>query len=85
MAAKDYEFYPAALTGQVYLAKKTKTPHLMSKDRRVVTDDEIIGLFDHYLRKFCARKGGDTINITDENGKILFTATLKDTDDETEN
>ena len=31
MAAKDYEFYPAALTGQVYLAKKTKTPHLMSK------------------------------------------------------
>ena len=79
MAAKDYEFYPAALTGQVYLAKKTKTPY------RVVTDDEIIGLFEHYLRKFCARKGGDTINITDENGKILFTATLKDTDDETEN
>lgn len=85
MAAKDYEFYPAALTGQVYLAKKTKTPNLMSKDRRIVTDDEIIGLFEYYLRRFCARNDSNTINITDENGKLLFTATLKDTKDETEN
>lgn len=85
MAAKDYEFYPAALGGQVYLAKKTKTPHLMSKDRRIVTDNEIIGLFEHYLRRFCAREGVNTINITDANGRILFTATLKDTEDDTVN
>ena len=85
MAAKDYEFYPAALSGQVYLAKKTKTPHLMSKDRRIVTDNEIIELFEYYLRRVCARNGSNTITITDENDKILFMATLKDIIDDTEN
>ncbi len=85
MAAKDYEFYPAALSGQIYLAKKTKTPHLMSKDRRIVTDNEIIGLFEHYLRRVCARNGSDTITITDENDKVLFIVTLKDTENDTEN
>ena len=25
MAAKDYEFYPAAMSGRVYLARRTKS------------------------------------------------------------
>lgn len=78
MAAKDYEFFPAAITGEVYLAKKTKTPHLMSQDRRIVSESEIIGIFEHYLRKFCRENNTDTIRITGEDGKILFTATLMD-------
>lgn len=40
MAAKDYVFVESGL-GTIYLTKKTKTPNLMSQDRRVVTDDEI--------------------------------------------
>lgn len=76
MAAKDYVFLEGAL-GNVYLAKKTKTPHLMSQDRRVVTDDEIIGLFEHYLKRWCEDNKNDTLAITDESGKEIFRATLK--------
>ena len=78
MTAKDYEFFPAAISGNIYLAKKTKKPHVMSQDRRVVTENEIIGMFEHYLRHFCEENDTDTLVITGEDGKVCFTATLKD-------
>ncbi len=53
MAAKDYEFVET-IFGDVYLAKRTKDPHVMSEDRRKVTDNELIGLFETLLRKKCA-------------------------------
>ena len=82
MAAKDYVFCEAGLTGRVYLAKKTKTPHLMSQDRRLVEDSEAIGCFEAYLRRYCKENNTDTVVISDGNGKTLFEATLKDKDNE---
>ena len=77
MAAKDYVF----VTGMVaaYLTKKTKGP-AMSQDRRMVMDNEIIGLFEFYLRNWCETNKHDTITITDGKGKKLFRATLLDKD-----
>lgn len=78
MAARDYKFYPAAISGHVYLAKKIKSKNLMSQDRRIVTDEEAIGIFEAYLRRYCKDNNTDTVNITDAEGKLLFSATLND-------
>ena len=40
MAAKDYVFCKAALTGHIYLTKKIKSKDVMSQDRRLVEDHE---------------------------------------------
>ena len=78
MSAKDYEFYSAAISGEVYLAKRIKSKNLISQDRRIVTDEEAIGIFEAYLRRYCQKNNTDTVNITDAEGKLLFSATLKD-------
>lgn len=75
MAAKDYVFVESGL-GTIYLAKKTKTPNLMSQDRRVVTDDEIIGLFEHYLKRWCEENNTTHLGITDQNSNEIFRAIL---------
>ena len=82
MSARDYEFYPAAISGHVYLAKKIKSKNLMSQDRRIVTDEEAIGIFEAYLRRYCKENNTDTVNITDAEGKLLFSAILKDNETE---
>ncbi len=81
MAAKDYEI----VTGwcNAYLAKKKKPtkkgPQTMSQDRRVIEDNEIIGLFEFYLRKWCEEhEGEDTVVITGEDGNPIFEAKLLD-------
>lgn len=81
MAAKDYEF--AIGWTNVYLAKKKKPakkgPQIMSQDRRVITEDEIIGLFEFLLRKwYDGHEGEDTMFIKDDDGKLIFKATLLD-------
>ena len=54
MAATDY----VIVTGwmNAYLTKKKKPtkkgPQTMSEDRRPITDGEMIGLFEFYLRKW---------------------------------
>lgn len=81
MAAKDYVF----VTGwrDAYLAKKKKSNSpMMSTDRRVVEDNEIIGLLEFYLRKFHSETGKDSVTITNSDGKKLFEATLLDKEDE---
>ena len=81
MAAKDYVF----VTGwrDAYLAKKKKSNSpTMSVDRRVIEDNEIIGLFEFYLRKFHSETGKDSVTITNSDGKKLFEATLLDKEDE---
>lgn len=80
MAATDY----IIVTGFVnaYLAKKKKPtkngPQTMSRDRRPITEGEMIGLFEFYLRNYCAENKTDTVVITDGDGKKLFEATLLD-------
>ena len=81
MAAKDYIIVEGCL-GTVYLAKKTKTPNLMSQDRRVITNNEIIGMFENYLRRFYDENNNDTLVITGDNGKKIFEAKLIDKDEQ---
>lgn len=81
MAATDY----VIVTGwmNAYLARKKKPtkrgPQTMSNDRRPITDEEIIGLFEFYLRQWCdEHEGEDTVVITDGDGKKIFEAKLLD-------
>ena len=66
-----------------YLARKKKKPtkrgpQTMSEDRRPITEGEMIGLFEFYLRHWCEEHGEDTVVITNEDGKKIFEATLLD-------
>ena len=48
MAAKDYHICPALFNA--YIAKVSKkNPDLMTNDRRVITENEILMLIDWYL------------------------------------
>lgn len=84
MAANDY----IIVTGwaNAYLAKKKKSEksHTMSSDRRVIEDNEIIGLFEFYLRNWCEDNGKDTVVITNGSGKKIFEATLLDKENDEE-
>jgi len=83
MAAKDYTF--AAGWMNIYLTKKTKPrkdgTHLMSEDRRPLEENEILYIFENYLRHWCEEHETDTLSVTGEGGKVLFEATLKDKED----
>ncbi len=81
MAASDYEI--ATGWQNAYLAKKKKPGkkgiQVMSSDRRPITDGEMIGLFEFYLRRWCdEHPGEDTVVITNSDGKKIFEATLLD-------
>jgi len=82
MAATDYEI----VTGwfNPYLVKKKKPTkngrQTMSQDRRPITDSEILGLFEFYLRNWCEENEKDTVVITNGDGKKIFEATLLDED-----
>lgn len=84
MAATDYIFVKGII--DVFLVKKKKPSakniQLMSVDRRPVTSSEIIGLFEFYLRRWCDEHPGEsTVFITDDDGKMIFQATLLDKED----
>jgi hypothetical protein len=75
MAATDYKIVEGALGG-LYLAHKTKGS-TMSDVRRPITESEIIGCFEHYLREWCnEHEGDDTLFIRGDNDKLIFKATL---------
>ena len=84
MAASDYVIVAGMLN--LYLAKKKKPtkngPQIMSLDRRPITEGEMIGCFEFYLRQYCEEHHTDTVVISDENGKTIFEAKLLDKDDE---
>lgn len=79
MAATDYIIVAG---GQyAYFVRKKKPtkngPQIMSKDHRIISDGEIIELFEFYLRKFCnEHEGQSTVVITDGLGRKVFKATL---------
>lgn len=83
MAAKDY----IIVTGwaNAYLARKKKPTkrgsQTMSEDRRPITDGEMIGLFEFYLRRWCEEHHENTVVITDKDGKEIFEARLLDKED----
>lgn len=50
MAAKDYKICPAL--SNAYIAKVSKRdPNMMTKDRRVITEEEILTLIDWFANK----------------------------------
>lgn len=80
MKAIDYEIVIGCLNA--YLVKKKKPTkngtQTMSQDRRPITNGEMIGLFEFYLRRWCEdHPGEDTVFITN-GGKKIFVATLLD-------
>ena len=75
MATKANDYVFVAGMHNVYLAKKTKGS-CMSSDRRVVTNDEIIGMFEFYLRKWVEENGHKTVTLTSSKGEPVFEATL---------
>lgn len=79
MAATDYVI--VAGWANAYIARKKKPAkkgmQTMSSDRRPITDDEIIGLFEFYLRNWCEENGDDTLVIK-KGGKVILEATLLD-------
>lgn len=84
MAAKDY----IIVSGwrNCYLARNKKPskrgPETMSEDRRPITDSEMIGLFEFYLRRYCRDNNTDEVVITTR-GKKIFKAKLLDKEDDT--
>ena len=87
MAAKDYEIVTGWLNPYLVKKKKpTKNGHqTMSQDRRVITNSEILGLFEFYLRNWCEENEKDTVVISNGDGKKIFEATLLDKEEETVN
>lgn len=76
MAVKAEDYVFTAGMRNVYLARKTKG-NCMSSDRRVVTDNEIIGMFEFHLRKWSENNNGKkTVTFTSSNGEPVFEATL---------
>lgn len=81
MAATDYiiveGMFNAFLTKKLKPTKKGTLK--MSEDRRPITDGEIIGLFEFFLRNWCDEHDGeDTVVINNSDGKKIFQATLLD-------
>ena len=57
----------------------------MSQDRRPITEGEILGLFEFYLRQWCEdHPGEDTVVITNSDGKNIFEAKLLDKEEDNE-
>lgn len=79
MAASDYEFVTGLACA--YIAKKIKSKKIMSSDRRVVTDNEILALFEFYLRRrvegCCCKKV-----VIKREGRTIFKAELLDVEEE---
>lgn len=75
MSAKDYIIVESCF-GTPYLSKKIKSNELISQDRRLIKDNEIIGLFENYLRRFCVKNKSKMLEITDSDGNKIFTTKI---------
>ena len=75
MAAKDYSFQSGAF-GTIYLAKNNKSKILMSSDRRAITENELLGLFEHYVLNKCEKDKCKTFGVTNGDGEEIFEVKL---------
>lgn len=62
-AAEKYRLCVSGLMGTVYIAKLTKTPYIMSQDRRKVPIEEFISAILQYTLSQIKEKD-DTMSIT---------------------
>ena len=75
MAAKDYSF-KSGVFGTIYLARNNKSKTLMSSDRRVITENELLGLFEYYVLNKCEKDKCKTFGVTNGNGEEIFEVKL---------
>ena len=70
MSAKDYKICPALF--KAYIAKTSKrNSNLMTEDRREITDDEIFGLIEWRLKRFCMENNTTTMCICCDDKPII--------------
>lgn len=78
MAATDYVFVTDR--DNAYLVKTIGSIQqgfrLVNSDRRPITESELIGLFEFFLRKCRDCTGDDSLVISNDDGKPIFVATL---------
>ena len=76
MSAKDYRICPALFNA--YIAKPSKrSPGMMCKDRREITENEILALIDWWAKKRQVETGSDVQTITIGGTPILEIKILK--------
>lgn len=80
MSAKNY--FIAEGCFNIYLAKKIKNPHIMSEDRRVLTDEECMQIAHFYLRKKCNELKTNQIIIKDGDNNPIFEMKLYKSNEE---
>lgn len=59
-----------------YIAKPTKGNRIPS-DKRLITDNEVIGMFKQLLKKRCIAGECTSLYFTGENGEVIFEADTK--------
>ena len=70
MSAKDYQICPALFNA--FIAKVSKRdPNMMTDDRRIITDREIIELIHWFLERFCIENKTDRMFVN-ENEEITI-------------
>ena len=75
-AAENFRLVVSGLMSRVWIAKLTKTPHVMSQTRREVPKQEFIDAILQWTYPQL-KKGSDTLNITLD-GKVIAEITIKD-------
>jgi hypothetical protein len=79
MSAKDYRIYPALFNA--YIAKVSKrNPNMMTKDRREITEGEIMGLIHWWIKDKSKGKAGYVQTITLGGKRIVEIKYLGDDD-----
>ena len=73
--AEDYIIVEGCL-GNPYFAYKTKSKYI-SEDRRLITDYEIIGLFENYLKRYCIKHKTSNVEVCDGDGNVIFETEIK--------
>ncbi len=83
MAATDYVIKVG--TKHAYIVNKKKTNKKGSRigwDKRIVKDNEILALFEFFLRRWCQDNDADSVVFINRKGDKLYQATLIDTKSE---
>ena len=75
MKAEDYIIVEGCL-GNPYFAYKTNSKYI-SEDRRLISDKEIIGLFENYLKRYCIKHKSSTVEICDVDDNVIFKTEIK--------
>lgn len=74
---QDYELLVSGIGGTVYIAKKTKTPHVMSSTRKKIEEGEFINVLLNWVTHKI-EDDNDTLYITNEAGDVTAEIVIRD-------